>query len=857
MRNLLWFGLLALFSSNGFAEDSYSWGNVVFEGGGFVDGIIPSHTQAGLVYARTDVGGAYRWDSVGGTWIPLMDWISEPDRGLYGTEALALDPSDSKRLYILTGTSYFSDGKTMILRSSDYGESFDSVNVTSQFTAHGNGLGRQSGEKLAVDPQNGAILFCGTRTSGLFRSADSGKTWSLVDGTTSLSGSTLTNDIGISYVLFDTTSGLASNGGTKTVYLGVGSTSGSLYVSTDGGESFAEVSDAPSLMAMRALMVDGVFYGTFSNGPGPYSQYGGSVWKYETGTSTWTNITPTNADSGWYYASGHEGYGYAFGGISVDPQNSSRFILSTIACYGGNNAWPDGQSNAGDIFFLSADAGSSWTILNPWGVSPTVDPNGNAWISGGNIHWAGTIEFDPFDNAKVWVGSGNGVFRTDDVTAEVPLWKFQSKGIEETVPMDLVSVPGGPLVTAIMDYDGATYDDILTSTAVHTNPIGSSNSLGYAALVGGFLRSGRVTDYSVDPSVTYDVLYHSSDSGYTWTATDTSTLPGSAGTLAMSADGSVFLLRPSNLHSGIGASASTFYRSADGGATWTAVDGISASGGVMVADPVNPAKFYFEDDGYNGNIYASTDSGKTFATISNLATASGASYNSGWGILRAAPGSEGDLWVCMDGEETWSTSGYSSNGLAHSTDGGETWSRITTMTGCLSIGLGKAADDADYYTLYMWGEANGDARGIYRSTDMGETWIRINDDTHQFGGPANGKFVLGDFNTYGRVYMSTAGRGLVYGNIGELVSPIQPGTSSATALSASLAQQGRRLLVHLASAQDVHLELVDLQGRTLLRTGLHTGNQSVSLESLANGIYMARALSSKQNVLASKQVVLQ
>jgi hypothetical protein len=41
--------------------------------------------------------------------------------------------------------------------------------------------------------------------------------------------------------------------------------------------------------------------------------------------------------------------------------------------------------------------------------------------------------------------------------------------------------------------------------------------------------------------------------------------------------------------------------------------------------------------------------------------------------------------------------------------------------------------------------------------------VRVNDDAHEYGGPANGQFVIGDMNTYGVVYMSSAGRGVLYG----------------------------------------------------------------------------------------------
>ncbi len=40
----------------------YAWDNVSIGGSGFVSGLIANKTEPGLIYARTDVGGAYRWD---------------------------------------------------------------------------------------------------------------------------------------------------------------------------------------------------------------------------------------------------------------------------------------------------------------------------------------------------------------------------------------------------------------------------------------------------------------------------------------------------------------------------------------------------------------------------------------------------------------------------------------------------------------------------------------------------------------------------------------------------------------------------------------------------------------------------
>ncbi|HKX31524.1 MAG TPA: hypothetical protein VJ302_27805, partial [Blastocatellia bacterium] len=86
------------------SSQTYQWSNVRINGGGFVPGIIFNPTEQNLIYARTDIGGAYRWDQSTQSWIPLMDFLAPADWNLTGVDSLATDPVDPRRLYILAGT---------------------------------------------------------------------------------------------------------------------------------------------------------------------------------------------------------------------------------------------------------------------------------------------------------------------------------------------------------------------------------------------------------------------------------------------------------------------------------------------------------------------------------------------------------------------------------------------------------------------------------------------------------------------------------------------------------------------------------------------------------------------------------
>src|SRR5690349_4445880 len=75
------------------ASQAYTWKNVVTGGGGgFVVDIVFNQKQKDLIYARTDIGGAYRWNPSSGTWTQLLNWVSPDQWNMTGVESLASDP---------------------------------------------------------------------------------------------------------------------------------------------------------------------------------------------------------------------------------------------------------------------------------------------------------------------------------------------------------------------------------------------------------------------------------------------------------------------------------------------------------------------------------------------------------------------------------------------------------------------------------------------------------------------------------------------------------------------------------------------------------------------------------------------
>jgi len=732
----------------------YTWRNVEIVGGGFVPGIVFNQTEPGLVYARTDIGGAYRLDPVTNRWIPLLDHLGWDDWNLTGVVSLATDAVDPDRVYVAAGsyTNDWTDQNGAILRSTDRGATWQRTDLP--FKLGGNMPGRSMGERLEIDPNADAVLYLGSSRDGLWRSTDFGATWSRVAGFTNPGDYVqdpadpfgyLNQPTGVVWVTFDRRTGSPGTP-TRTVYAGVADTDGTtVYRSTDAGATWQLVPGQPTAFCcpQHAVLdhVNGQLYVTYSNTPGPYDGSLGDVWRHDTASGAWTRISPMPSDD----SNGDAYFGY--GGIAVDRQHPDTIMVSSFTSW-----WPD------EHIWRSRDRGATWTRIWDWTRYPsrsfryTHDISAAPWLDlstpeprsaevSPKLGWmVGDLEIDPFRSDRMLYGTGATIYGSDNLTAwdsggQITIG-VRAQGLEETAVQDLVSPPSGaPLLSGLADIAGFRHDNLTVApAATYRNPFwATTTSLDYAELNPAFVvRVGNA-----DEGVRGAALSTNGGSSWTPVSKQPAGVAG-GGTVAVGANGTRFVWSPA----GTGVQVT-----ANNGKTWTAATGIPA-GARVAADRVNPATFY----GYaGGTFYASVNGGASFA-----ATAAGGLPATGPVRFKAVPGRAGDIWLAGGAPDA-------AYGLWHSTDGGASFTRLANVEQADTIGFGRAAPGQAYPALYTSARIGG-VRGIFRSDDAGASWVRINDDQHRYGW--TGAAITGDPRVYGRVYLGTNGRGIIYGDLG-------------------------------------------------------------------------------------------
>jgi len=737
----------------------YTWHNVQIVGGGFVDGIVFHPTARNVRYARTDMGGAYRWDSTANRWQPILDWIPYKDLNLMGVESIAVDPSDPRRVYLACGT-YTNPGAPngAILRSSDAGRTFQRTDVPFKFG--GNEDGRGNGERLVADPRDPRVLYLGTRHDGLWRSTDRAATWArfttFPDVTEApppplkaIPGETpqqrwqrmpVRGD-GIVFVKFLPARGTSARP-TQTIYVGVSLMNRpNLFVSHDAGQSWTPVPNQPTAYRplRSALAGDGTLYIAYGDAPGPSPMRNGAVFKLDTRTGAWTDITPDHPDPA------KRPFGYA--AVSVDAHNPRALIASSYNRY----------HFGGEELFRSTDAGATWKPIFGGSAASAgqYDYSAAPYVKATGIHWLFDIEIDPLNPNHAMFTTGYGGWETYDLTAadhnQPTHWKDFATGIEETVGLDLASpTAGAPLISAIGDYGGFTHFDLDRPAPDGSSApprFGNTTSVQAAALQPNtIVRVGENAEHKPDQNISYSL-----DGGRTWSGTVATPAPGSrSGSIAVSADGASWIWTPMGKKP---------FVTRDHGKTWAEISSLPANQRI-VAD-AEEADNFFAMNLQAGTLLRSGDQGATFDNLGSCiqpitSRANRGDNRGGQDRLYAAPGQSGDLWFAA-----W-------DGLYHVGIAPEAHADCSDLRGkdvqqIHAFGFGKPAPGHAYPAMYLVGTVRNQP-GIFRSIDEGRTWARINDDRHQWGLVLQ---ITGDPKLFGRVYVGTHGRGIFYGDPGK------------------------------------------------------------------------------------------
>jgi hypothetical protein len=579
---------------------------------------------------------------------------------------------------------------------------------------------------------------------------DRGATWSKVGsfplpglGTPRPGAPTLT---GLSFVIFDPTSGAPGRPSRTLLAASADPGPQHLFRSDDAGEHWRAVAGEPraDLLPVKAdLDAKGVLYIAYANGAGPNGVTDGAVYKLDLKSGAWTDITPDKRPD--------RPYG-GYMGISLDRQHPGTVMVATL------NRW-----QPGDTIWRSTDGGSTWRSLRELSQQ---DVSATPFLRWGGARaefgwWMAGLAIDPFDSDTAVYTTGATVYadhRLSDADRGGGLtWAPWVDGIEQTAVLNLTSPPArARLLSGFGDIGGFAHDDLGRSPAtMFTAPVfNDTNNIDFAGLNPRVVVRSGVPHDDKDPSA--PTLAYSDDGARTWralspprpTAPAPVPEPGRPrkadpyrdAAVVVSADGSTVMVT----------TPTPVITRGKVGASWFKVTGLPLYAR-PVPDRADPSRFYALDF-ETGRLFVSHDGGATFSPPPTRGLppdilADRPTWREAAWPLKSTPGRPGDLWF------------VSRQGLYRSTNGGLTFAWVPGDVQVEMLDFGKAPPGRDYPALFAIGRRGG-LRAVWRSDDQGASWIRINDDQHEYG--RRFRCIAGDPRVFGRVYVGTDGRGILY-----------------------------------------------------------------------------------------------
>lgn len=769
----------------------YEYRNLPIPGGGYVTGFQFHPREEGLLYCRTDIGGCYRLDRAKQRWVSLIPHVTMEDLSQAFPIAMALDPADPDKLYIACGVGD-PKSKGQLAVSHDRGEHFRALPMPMYI--HGNLNGRGTGERLILDKDDSRRLYFASQKDGLWTSPDLGESWEKMTA--------LPED----YCAFVCQMGRAMVVSTAGVTTRVdNATRGhSLYISYDNGQSFQPMAQPESttvpgcrlngLVGQRWSRDDKYFYVTFSaNGANSYVQESG--YSCDSGDATdghiaryailpdgtlgqMEDITPGAASQvrglGQEHIRPGDHLPYGFSGIAASQNRPGMLVASTIVKYDG------------DSIFLSEDYGQSWQQIlyglkegdirfRTSYMQPKYNENGSL------IHWLSDLKLNPFDDNEVWFNTGTGVFRSYHLTEPSRFFTDFSDGIEETVHLNVYSLPGSdtqvidivgdlggfafqnidqPCENSFADDDGNRYITCINADFCDQNPerlIVTARGNWRGKTKGGLILSqdaGKTFRRLPMPfglSAEIDQALHRIERPNV-----------NAGWVAMSPDGRNVVW---SIADGIRLPGRQVVTSHDGGETFAITRIFDLDGQPVLAESVKVFSDRLDSDvfyafGPHSAFYISLDGGSTFHArpLQGFPDADfGLIDCANKTEIRGVAGRQGEFYIAVGKGGLWKMHYDKASDALHIvrlTQDGDTVYRV---------GLGLGSPGGDYFcdrkALYVSGIIGGEY-GFYQSLDDCATFTRLNTDRQMFGEIIS---IDGDCRKFGRFFLATGSCGLIYG----------------------------------------------------------------------------------------------
>ncbi len=445
-------------------EMKYEYKNAPIPGGGYVTGFAYHQAQQGILYARTDIGGTYRYDEKEKKWISLIGHVTQENLDETYPIAIALDEKYPERLYIASGI--MKNGYGMLSISEDYGQTFTYKKIPTM--VHGNLSGRGTGYRLVVDKNDSNILYFASQKGGLWKTADRGDTWERLP---------MEEDYTTCVWVSDDSKTIVVGTAGYTTRVNDSLRGHSLYVSYDAGVSFEKL-----MMPENVIVEDSKMNGLVAS---RYDYDGKYLYMTLNVTGRWNYIVDLgySCDTGdviggkvvrYYFEDGKiAGYeditpdqdgsltteylNHGFGGICSCKSKPGLLACSTLCR----------EKDYPEAVYVSEDYGNTWRVslcgLEEGGIyfrTSYMLPkyNGNHSL----LHWLSDVKIDPFNPNKLWFNSGTGVFTTDALLSDNPAYHDWCDGIEETVHLNVYAPLSGDmqLVDIVGDLGGFAFRDL-------------------------------------------------------------------------------------------------------------------------------------------------------------------------------------------------------------------------------------------------------------------------------------------------------------------------------------------------------------------------------------------------------------